>query len=202
MRIMKFVGIMALVLSLAACRGQTPAAQDPKQLGPYQSVEGQRVKLTSGDVEVIIVLNDSRAAADFAGMLPLELILVERNAFAKGMTLPRALYTDEATTRSYETGDFGYWSDGPDLAIFYDDIYDQTIVPIIPMGKAESGAEAMRDTSGVMRLELLSEPRPEATPGRPDPSAKGNALRTPAPEAAPPRGEAQNRSPQPTVQSK
>lgn len=108
-------------------------------------------------MEVLITLNDSRAAADFAGMLPLELTLIERNRFAKGMTLPRALSTDEETTREYEIGDFGYWAAGPDLAIFYDNIYDQTVVPVIPMGKAESGAENMRDTSGTVRLELMPE---------------------------------------------
>ena len=46
---------------------------------------------------------------------------------------------------------------GPDLAIFYDDIYEQTIVPVIPMGKAESGAENMRNTSGTVTLELIPE---------------------------------------------
>ena len=111
--------------------------------------------MTSGDVEVTITLNDSRAAADFAAMLPLELTLIERNGFAKGMTLPRPLTTAEDTTREYEIGDLGYWADGADLAIFYDDIYDQTIVPVIPMGKAEAGAEYMRDTSGTVRLDLL-----------------------------------------------
>lgn len=34
----------------------------------------------------------------------------------------------EGTTREYEIGDFGYWDAGPDLAIFYDDIYEQTIL--------------------------------------------------------------------------
>lgn len=106
---------------------------------------------------MMITLNDSQVAADFAGMLPLELSLIERNDFAKGMTLPRALTTTEETTREYEIGDFGYWAAGPDLAIFYDDIYDQTIVPVIPMGKAEQGAEDMRNTSGIVRLELVPE---------------------------------------------
>ena len=85
----------------------------------------------------------------------MELKLIERNSFAKGMTLPQALDTDEPTTREYEIGDFGYWAAGPDLAIFYDDIYDQTLVPVIPMGKAEEGAENMRNTSGTVRLERM-----------------------------------------------
>ena len=113
--------------------------------------------MTAGEVEVIITLNDSRVAADLAGMLPLELELIERNGFAKGMHLPRHLANIEPTTRSYEIGDFGYWDAGPDLAIFYDDLYEQTIVPVIPLGKAEQGAEKMRDAAGTVRLERISE---------------------------------------------
>lgn len=121
----------------------------------YESVEGMQIKMTADTAEVIITLNDSKAATDLVSMLPLELTLIERNEFAKGMTLPRSLDTQEETTRSYEIGDFGYWAAGPDLAIFYDDIYEQTIVPVIPMGKAETGAEAMRSTSGTVTLELV-----------------------------------------------
>lgn len=50
-------------------------------------------------------------------MLPLEMTLIERNRFAKGMTLPDTLSSQEATTRQYQVGDFGYWDAGPDLAI-------------------------------------------------------------------------------------
>lgn len=153
-----------LLLSLSSCGAASSVPEVSPLPENYESVEGQQVKMTAGDVEVIITLNDSRAAADFVRMLPLELTLIERNEFAKGMTLPRKLDTHEATTREYEIGDFGYWSAGPDLAIFYDDIYDQTIVPVIPMGKAETGAENMRDTAGTVRLELMAETAPEASP--------------------------------------
>ncbi len=120
----------------------------------FASAEGKRLKMTAGDVEVTIVLNGSKAAADLADMLPLELTLIERNGFAKGMMLPSTLSAEEPTTREYEIGDFGYWDAGPDLAIFYDDIYEQTVVPIIPLGKAETDARLMSNTSGIVRLEL------------------------------------------------
>lgn len=64
-------------------------------------------------------------------LLPLEMELIERNDFSKGMTLPVSLKTTEPTMREYAIGDFGYWEGGSDLAIFYDDIYEQTIVPVI-----------------------------------------------------------------------
>ena len=119
------------------------------------SAEGKQIRMTAGDVEVLITLNDSAAALDLYEKLPLEMELIERNNFAKGMTLPSPLSTNEPTTRNYEIGDFGYWAAGPDLAIFYDDIYDQTIVPVIPIGKAVEGAERMADTSGTVRLEAV-----------------------------------------------
>lgn len=64
--------------------------------------------------------NSSRTAAGLVSMLPLELELIERNGIAKGMPLPRRLSNSEATTREYETGDFGYRNTGPDLAISFD----------------------------------------------------------------------------------
>ena len=147
----------AAALAILLLMGLSACADIPPVDGPYESVEGQQVKMTAGEVEVIITLNDSRAAADLAGMLPLELELIERNDFAKGMNLPRHLANIEPTTRSYEIGDFGYWDAGPDLAIFYDDLYEQTIVPVIPLGKAEQGAEQLRDAVGTVRLERISE---------------------------------------------
>lgn len=63
--------------------------------------------------------------------LQLELILIERNSLAKGMILPNRLSSEEATTKEYKIGNLGYWNASPDLTIFYDDIYEQTIVEII-----------------------------------------------------------------------
>lgn len=118
-------------------------------------MEGQKIKMSTENTEVIITLNGSKAAADLVAMLPLELRLIERNEFAKGMTLPKRLSSEEETTRDYEIGDFGYWDAGPDLAIFYDDIYEKTIVRVIPLGHADSGAEAMAHEKGKVRLELV-----------------------------------------------
>lgn len=102
-------------------------------------------------------LNDSRAAAELARRPPAG---VHRHGASSGFgqgraPAPAALVTDEETTREYEVGDFGYWPPGPDLAIFYDDFYEQTVVPIIPVGHAESGAEDLWDAYGTVRMELV-----------------------------------------------
>ena len=150
---------MVMVCSLTGCGmagQQNTAVSDPFE-STYESVEGTQIRMITENTQVVITLNGSRAAADLAEMLPLEMTLIERNSFAKGMTLPEHLSSAEATTREYEIGDFGYWSAGPDLAIFYDDIYEQTIVDVIPLGHAETGAETMANERGTVRLELVSE---------------------------------------------
>lgn len=155
---------LILVFAVSACGTTAPQNNEITSINEssnenssYESVEGTRIKMTTGNAEVIITLNDSRAAAGLVAMLPLELTLIERNSFAKGMTLPKHLSSEEATTREYEIGDFGYWNAGPDLAIFYDDIYEQTIVEVIPLGHAESGAELLADETGTIKLELLTD---------------------------------------------
>lgn len=150
-----FISALVLIACLASCQGSLQ--QEVEVSSSYESVEGIKIKMITENTEIVITLNASRAAADLVRMLPLELTLIERNNFAKGMTLPEHLSFSEAATREYEIGDFGYWDDGPDLAIFYDDIYEQTIVPIIPMGRAVEGAETMGDSSGKVRLELIKE---------------------------------------------
>ena len=150
--------MVTLSWALAACGSSGQQDAEPPERsegGSYESAEGTQIKMTTENTEVIITLNGSRAAADLAAMLPLEMTLIERNGFAKGMTLPGHLSAAEETTREYEIGDFGYWDAGPELAIFYDDIYEKTIVEVIPLGHAETGAEKMANETGTVRLELL-----------------------------------------------
>lgn len=151
---------LSLLFSLSACgTANEPNAEEigSSESSGDESVEGTKIKMITDNTEVVVTLNNSRAAADLVKMLPLELTLIERNSFAKGMTLPKQLSAEEATTREYEIGDFGYWNAGLDLAIFYDDIYEQTIVEVIPLGHAESGAETIANAEGTVRIELLTE---------------------------------------------
>lgn len=161
-----YIAVLSLTLAvaLAACGMSTPQNNDSSGINKsstYKNVEGTRIRMSTENTEIIITLNSSRAAADLAAMLPLELTLIERNNFAKGMTLPERLSSEEATTREYEIGDFGYWSAGPDLAIFYDDIYRQTIVEVIPLGHAETASESLANETGTAKLELLTNEREE-----------------------------------------
>ena len=90
-------------VSEQAAAGETKTAETDAT-AEWESAEGKQVRMTAQDVEVLITLNDSKAAADFVTMLPLELTLIERNSFAKGMMLPRAclLYTSNPCTCGYD----------------------------------------------------------------------------------------------------
>lgn len=159
-KIQSTVMVIVMALFMAACARNETGGKEmelPEEPADYESVEGTQIKMTTENTEVVITLNDSRAAADLVEMLPLELSLIERNGFAKGMTLPEQLYSGEDVTREYEIGDFGYWNAGSDLAIFYDDIYEQTIVEVVPLGHADKGAETLADETGMARLELMED---------------------------------------------
>ena len=125
---------------------------------PVQSAAGQQLVLTAGDTEAVIILNGSRAAAALVRMLPVEATLVSRSYFAQSMVLPAPLPDAEPVTRSYTVGDFVYWPDGQNVAVFYDDLFDRTAVPVIPLGKVDGDAAQLKDCTGTAHLALRPEP--------------------------------------------
>ncbi len=57
-----------LMLFLAVCTTTSSSVstlEDRSLSSTYESVKGQQVKMAAGDKEVLITLNDSRAAAEF-----------------------------------------------------------------------------------------------------------------------------------------
>ena len=157
--------IAALMLALLTACGATEATTAQAAAHEdtiLESAEGRVVKMTAGETEIYITLNDSQAAAALAQMLPLEMELIKRAYFAKGMLLPSPLPDTEQTTREYAVGDLGYWADGQNLAIFYDDWMPQTSVPVIPLGHADFGAVQLDGVTGTATLELMPDDADES----------------------------------------
>ena len=103
--------IAALMLALLAACGAAETTQAPAPEDTIlESAEGRVVKMTAGEAEIYITLNDSQAAAALAQMLPFETELIERAYFAKGMFLPSPLPDTEQTTREYAVGLFGLFT--------------------------------------------------------------------------------------------
>ena len=137
--------MLALLTACGAAETTTTQAAAPEDT-ILESAEGREVKMTAGEAEIYITLNDSQAAAALAQMLPLETELIERAYFAKGMLLPAPLPDTGQTTREYANGDW----------------MTQTSVPVIPLGHADSGAEQLAGVTGTATLELMPDDADES----------------------------------------
>jgi hypothetical protein len=141
---MKRIALVALAMALisAACRANASGAPGSAvERDPTRS-KGMKIRLTVEGKELTATLIDSQTSRDFIALLPLTLTMDDLFRREKYGPLPRALSKGERT-HSYEIGDIGYWSPGPDVAIYYRNDGEQIPDPgIILIGKIDSGVEA------------------------------------------------------------
>jgi hypothetical protein len=102
-------------------------------------------------------LNDSKAAQDFASLLPLSLTLEDYNSTEKISDLPRRLSTDGAP-RGFDPsiGDIAYYAPWGNLAIFYRDFEYST--GLVSLGTLASGADILA-SSRSMQVTVELAPR-------------------------------------------
>ncbi len=120
--------LMALaLLACVALAGNGLAARDGGQSGSSASVEGEKdmaeqsmqVRLSVGNEEAVVVLDDNPASRDFLSMLPLTLTFEDYNGTEKIGVLPRKLKTQGAPSScDPEAGSFTYYAPWGNLAIF------------------------------------------------------------------------------------
>jgi hypothetical protein len=102
-------------------------------------------------------LEDSRAARDFASLLPLRLPLTDYAATEKISDLPRRLVTEDAPAGiDPKVGDITYYAPWGNLALFYKDFrYSEGLVRL---GGIESGIEALRRRGPLkVNIEIVDE---------------------------------------------
>jgi hypothetical protein len=101
-----------------------------------------RMKIEGG-AALTGALEDSRAARDFASLLPLKLTLTDYNATEKISDLPRRLSTDGAPRGvDPDVRDITYYAPWGNLALFYEDFgYSEGLVRL---GRFDSGVQALR----------------------------------------------------------
>jgi len=108
-----------------------------------------KIRLRVENRVLTATLIDSTTARDFISLLPLTLTMDDLFRREKYGPLPRALSKGERT-HSYKIGDIGYWSPGPDVAIYYRNDGEQIPDPgIILIGKIDSGIEAFNVAGSV-----------------------------------------------------
>lgn len=101
-------------------------------------------------------LNTSRAAADFAALLPLTLSMEDLFWREKYARLPRPLAYDEDRAFACQAGQIVYWSPGPDVAIFYRRNSEPIPAPgVIVLGQIDGPLSAL-DVPGALSVIIES----------------------------------------------
>ena len=116
--------------------------------------ENTRIKMIFGDKEIIVRMNDNKAAEDFLELLPLELDFSDYAGTEKVSDLPGKLSEDGSPSGSKPSaGSFAYYSPWGNLAVFYKDF--QYSNGLIILGEIESGLENLKDINGEVKIEIF-----------------------------------------------
>ena len=117
-------------------------------------MEDIRIKLTFNNKEIIVRMNDNKAARDFIELLPLKLDFRDYAGTEKVSDLPKKLSKDGAPSGSKPSaGSFAYYSPWGNLAVFYKDF--QYSNGLITLGETEAGLENLKDIDGEVKVEIL-----------------------------------------------
>lgn len=116
------------------------------------------IKITAGDMVLAGVLYDTPTARDFADMLPLtEELWHPAPDFARAFNLPETIPRYAKAGYEYELGSLAYWYEGPSIALIYKASRDQTVVPVVPIGKVTSDVSVFENYGGTITIELADE---------------------------------------------
>jgi hypothetical protein len=113
-----------------------------------------RVQLTIGDQHFRVTLDDSAAARDLAGQLPLTVEMRDHGGVEKTGPLPSPLsLTGQPRGADPDVGDVGYYAPGNDLVLYYGDqsYYDGIVV----IGRLQGDAAArIANMEGTIKVQL------------------------------------------------
>jgi hypothetical protein len=118
-----------------------------------------KIKITIGDKTLTATMADNESARDFITLLPVTVTMHEFRNREKYGRLPRPLVRGGMETHAYEVGDVIYSPARSNLAFFYAADIRGTDVPIIVIGKIDSGLEAFESIRGTIeaKVELLNQ---------------------------------------------
>lgn len=129
----------------------------PAQTALLDEADTVRISIRIGDRVIPATLNNSKAAQDFASLLPLSLTLEDYASTEKISDLPKRLSTDGAPRGSDPSvGDLAYYAPWGNLAVYYRDFgYSNGLVLL---GSVDSGIEALARPGPIeVRIELADE---------------------------------------------
>lgn len=113
------------------------------------------ITISAGDKQLDGVLFDNETAKLFAEMLPITADLWNpAPRFAKAFDLEEAIPDIEPHTRNYELGGLAYWYPGPSVAIFHSSHPEQTIVPVVTIGKINDDVSLFAEYEGAISITI------------------------------------------------
>lgn len=120
--------------------GAREARQTPAQAVLLDEASTVKINIRIADRVIPAALNGSKAAQDFASLLPLSLTLEDYASTEKISDLPRRLSTDGAPLGfDPSVGDITYYAPWGNLAIFYRDFEYSS--GLVSLGTLASGAD-------------------------------------------------------------
>lgn len=140
-------------------------------LGEEQSVMCS-IQVTAGDTVLEGVLYDNPTARGFAGMLPLTADLWHPAPdFARAFDLPEQIAQKGSPGYAYELGSLAYWDAGPSIALIYKASREETVVPVVPVGKITSDLSVFEEYGEAVTIAIV-----EDTGLNPDSKDTGNNI--------------------------
>ncbi|MDA7027627.1 cyclophilin-like fold protein [Bacillus sp. CLL-7-23] len=123
-------------------RTSSPVSEKKNPKKQKEGVKEMKIKLTVGQDEFTATLNDSKAARDFASLLPMTLTLEDYAGTEKISDLPKRLSTNGSSNGTEASiGDIMYYAPWGNLAIFYRDFGYAT--GLVKLGRIDFGIEKL-----------------------------------------------------------
>lgn len=156
--------IMAMILTFAGCGApekntEQPVSEQNKEesleLPEAEENEVMKIKVTSKEYEIIYELNQSQAAKDLYGQLPLTLEVEDFSTNEKTFYPPEELDIRDAPPANAEKGSLCYYSPWADVVMFYD--YFGQGSNLYELGEVVSGKEEIEKLNGTITVTAYRE---------------------------------------------
>lgn len=168
MRILRFLFGMIMVLGMAGCAAAGDAEMPPVSEGSSETIRPEpgsgteaepvvmcSIRVTAGDEILQGVLYDNPTARGFAEMLPLTVELWHPAPdFARAFDLPGHIAETGTPGYEYELGSLAYWDAGPSIALIYKASREETVVPVVPIGRITSDVSMFEEYGESITIEI------------------------------------------------
>lgn len=151
----KWAVVLVCILLLRITAGCADPEEGLEKVDMNSVEELYHIRITAGDTVLSGVLYDTETARAFAAMLPLTVELWHpAPGFARAFDLPERIPRYERSGYEYELGSLAYWYAGPSVALIYQASREETVVPVVPIGRITSDVSYFQDYESEITIEI------------------------------------------------